>query len=522
MKHLPLDVSTLKMMIERDYVYIDKTEHIFNLFNKGNRFYFLSRPRRFGKTLLISTLKEFFLGNKNLFKDLWVGESVEYQWPQYPVIHLDFSTIANKTEAFFDASLSLELKTIATSYGIDVSAAQSSNDKLKILVRTLAQKNEVVLLIDEYDYPLLCNLEFPIVANALQNMMRNFYSMIKALDPHLRAVFITGVSKFSKTSIFSGMNNVNDITLKPEGATLLGYTESEIRCFLQPHLEDFAKVKNLSVDTIMQEMQAWYNGYRFSENDETAKMYNPFSVLHCLQNKQFKNYWFETGTPGFLVHLLKKQYQFIENIENIELSGSSLGTFDINDMPIIPILFQTGYLTIQHYNKELDKYTLSYPNHEVAESFKKYLVSALSHTDIVGVEASIYQIKHALEICNIDLFCNTLRSLFANIPYLLHIPEEKYYHSLFQFMLDLMGLEAQSEIMTSKGRIDLVVQVKSTVFIFEIKFKDSAENALKQILEKRYYEKYTAGGKKIVLIGLSFHYKDKTLNIDWVNQEMAS
>lgn len=519
MKHLPIDVSTFQIMMNHDYVYIDKTEQIYNLFNKGIRYYFLSRPRRFGKTLLISTLKDFFSGNKNLFKTLWIEKETNYEWPIHPVIHLDFSTLDSETEVTFKDSLIWELSRIANLYDLDISSAPTLNSKLKMLITTLSKKNQVVILIDEYDYPLLRNLSDPKKAKSIQKLMSGFFAAIKGTDAHLRAIFITGVTKFSKTSIFSGMNNLNDISLKPEAATLLGYTEKELHDYLKPYLIEFSKSLHCTFEEITHKMRNWYNGYRFTDLNHDYKVYNPYSVLYSLHDKKFQNYWFETGTPSFLIHLIKMEPSVLQNIENVELSADSLGAFEIDSLPLIPILFQTGYLTIHDYNKELSKFRFSYPNQEVRISFNKHLLSAFTNSNAIIVEESISHIRQALDSNDVNLFCETIKALFANIPYPLHIPSEKYYHSLFQFMLDLLGFDVQSEIMTNKGRIDLIITIPNRIFLFEIKFNHSGQTALKQIRNRHYYEKYLLHNKPLTLIGLSFNYQNKNLQMDWVSEE---
>lgn len=511
MKKLPVDVSSFKHMITEDYLYIDKTEYIYNLVTKG-RFYFLSRPRRFGKSLLISTLKELFSNNRSLFTNLWIDKS-DYAWQEFPVINLNFSFLSIENSHELKISLEWALDSIAIEFGIDVSKAPSPGLKLEMLVKALSQKNKVVILVDEYDYPLINAIENKKVAEANRKVLKNLFSAIKGLDEYLRAIFITGVSKFSKTSIFSGLNNLDDLSLDPLADCLLGYTPQELNHYFSTHIQELAKTENQPIATIQLEIQRWYNGYRFSKDPSTV--YNPFSVLYCLKKKNFENYWFESGTPSFLIELLKQNYSSLEFIEQIELSSDSLGTFDVGHLPIIPILFQTGYLTIHDYDKVTKKYKLGYPNYEVKESFKKYLLAAGTHSDIPTVESTVSQLSFALNTDNIELFCSLLKSLFAHIPYHLHIPQERYYHSLIQLLASLLGLEAQSEIVTDKGRIDFVITTKAYVYIFEFKFAQDADRALKQIDTRKYYERYETSKKNIVLIGLSFNKGKKGLTIEY-------
>jgi hypothetical protein len=501
MKKLPIDVSTFKIMIDEDYLYVDKTEQIYKAIVQEGRYFFLSRPRRFGKSLLLSTLKEIFLAQRELFRELWIYKS-SYEWIEYPVIYLNFSDLSIETSQELKISLSWALEESAQEYEVDISSAPLLGTKLKSLVKSLALRNKVVILIDEYDYPLINNLHNLRIAEANRRVLRNFFSVIKSMDAYLRAIFITGVTKFSKTSIFSGLNNLNDLSLDPIASTLLGYTEEEITSNFSDYSNLMAEHEGTTRDKIEQEIQLWYNGYRFSR--EPSKVYNPFSVLYCLKKQDFENYWFESGTPSFLVELLSNKPESLENIENIELSSDSLGAFDVEDLPLITVLFQTGYLTIRDYDKAIKKYKLGYPNLEVRESFKKYLLAAFAKSDIPTVETVLSQLTQAIVNDTIELFCTTLQSLFAHIPYQLHIPQECYYHSLLQLLGSLLGMDIQSEVSTDKGRIDLVLTTKTHIYIFEFKLNAEPATALRQIEERRYYEKYLIDKKKITLVGVAF------------------
>lgn len=519
LQKLPIDVSAFDIMRADNYLYIDKTEIIHDLVTAG-RFYFLSRPRRFGKSLFLSTLQELFEGNKKLFKDLWIGKENRYDWAAYPVIYLNFSDLDIATSHELKMSLSWKLNAIAKKHGIDVKDAPSPGLKIDMLVQELFKKNSVVILIDEYDYPLINNLDNLTVAKENRKVLKNFFSVVKSLDKYLRAIYITGVTKFSKTSIFSGLNNLNDLTTDPRAANLLGYTQYEIDTYFAPYIKKQADYEDLDENTIKQEMKKWYNGYRFSRED--IKIYNPFSILYYLEKKELDNYWFESGTPGFLIELLTTQYEDLENLEKAQLSTRSLGTFDIESLPIITILFQSGYLTINSYNRITKKYTLTYPNAEVRESFKSYLLAAFSHETIPTVEKSISELGNALERHKVQEFCIILQSLLAQIPYQLHIKQERYYHSLFQLICSMLDINAQSEVSTNKGRIDLTIETKKHVYIFEIKLNESADKALQQIENRRYYERYIPKKKKITMVGLSFSRKNKNegLILDWKIKEL--
>ena len=373
-------------------------------------------------------------------------------------------------------TLSYTLQTTAESQGIDVSMAPSPGLKLKKLVTELAKRNRVVVLIDEYDYPILSALDTPIIAEENRKVLKDFFSVLKSLDGYLRAIFVTGITKIAKTSIASGLNNLNDLTMDTAAATLLGYTEEEIIRFFSPYIEIIAQERNQTFEDVFQEMNYWYSGYRFSAKE--IKVYNPYSVLNYLFQKEQHNYWLETGTPTFLIPLLRTQYRSLDNLKTVELSSEALGTMEVADIPAIPLLYQTGYLTISAYDEKAKLYTLEYPNAEIKVTFNKYLLMSLAQTNLPTIESTISQLKHALNDTNIPLFCTILQSLFAHIPYSLDAKDEQFYHKFFQLLCNLFAIDAQSEVLTDKGRIDMVATTATHIFIFEFKLHADAQAAL--------------------------------------------
>jgi len=518
-KKLPVDVSNFPTMIEDGYLYIDKTQIIHHLITK-RRLYFLSRPRRFGKSLLISTLKELFSGNKKLFKDLWIGKHSDYVWIEYPVLDFDFSNLSFNTAQEFEISFSEALDDLAQIYTIDLTGKKLLGSKLKKLIIELAKKNKIVVLIDEYDAPLLANLNNLNSATSIQKVMKNIFNILKSMDGkgYIKAMFVTGVTKFSKTTLFSGFNNLNDMTLEPETATLLGYTKDELLKNFNKHAKEFAQNNNITIQETFNTIQEFYNGYRFSRDENTV--FNPYSVLNCFDKNNISNYWLNTGTPGFLIELLKKQYDNIQKLETYEVDEAFLGTFEIGELPIIPILFQAGYLTIDTYNKIEQTYTLKFPNREVRDAFEKYILAALVDSSARDITQQISQFKQALEANDIEDFCSMLKSMLAGIPSYLHIKQEAYYHSLFHIIINLLGFKGESEVITDKGRIDIVIDTKSRIFIFEFKLNSRAKYALNQILNRQYHEKYKRFKKPISLVGLSFNVKTKTLLFDWLKKDL--
>jgi hypothetical protein len=320
----------------------------------------------------------------------------------------------------------------------------------------------VVILIDEYDKPILDHLDNTKRALAQRKVLKSFYDALKSLDASMRAVFITGVSKFSKTSIFSGLNNLEDISDDPEVATLLGYTESEIKDYFPEYKQQIARANNLSDNQLMLRIKDWYNGYQFSK--EPVKVYNPFSLVRLFDKKEFKNYWFESGTPTFLVELLKKNPDELQHIEQKAFTTRALGTFDIEDIHLATLLYQTGYLTIADYDEQYKMYKLTFPNQEVRESLSILEMGVLTYKKTEIVEADVYSIKQALDHKDLETFFIALRSLFAGIPHHIHLNNEAYYHSLFHVLVNALGVNTQSEIATSIGRIDLTLITQKYIY----------------------------------------------------------
>jgi hypothetical protein len=515
-KKLPRDISDFQIMMTEDYVYVDKTKYIYDLITTG-RLYFLSRPRRFGKSLLISTLEHIFSGNKELFHDLWIGKHSDYTWPKHPVIHLDFSSLENETAEILKGSLSSYLSEIAQDYGLELKETLLAN-KTRELVKKLAQKNKVVFLIDEYDYPLLEHLTEPKTAKAIRDILRTFFTVIKSLEgKYMRFVFITGITKFSKASLFSGMNNLYDISLDLEVATMLGYTKDEIKHNFASALALFAKTNNRDEDALLKEMETWYDGYLFSGSPAAEKVYNPFSIIYCLYKQQFDNYWFKSATPTFLIELIKKHYYAPEyfHFTDVKLSSDILETFDIDAVPpLYTLLFQAGYLTIKSFDATRRAYTHTCPNEEVRLSSALYLLMIITNKNKQEMNDATFALRQALEEHALDTFCSQLRSLLASIPYNLYANKEAYFHSLLYLVVRLLDLDVKPEESTNKGRIDLVVTTTKNIYLFELKYNATAQEAIEQIQNKRYYEKYLGKNKPITLIGLSFNYEDKAIALD--------
>ena len=508
MKKLPIGIQTFSEIIEKNYVYVDKTAQIYEIVSTG-QYYFFSRPRRFGKSLLVSTLAELFSGNRDLFRGL-VIDSLSWDWKQHSVIQVSFASIAYETPDSLKNGIKLRLQDIAKASHISLPEITSTDPgrMLQVLTKELYEKTsqQVVLLIDEYDYAILRHVHNPPVADQIREVLMGFYGVIKDLDPYLRFVFLTGVSKFSKTAIFSGLNNLQDLTLDERAASLLGYTQQEIVVSFPEYLELANKKLQVSSEQLIAMIRDWYDGYSFTREPRESKneMYNPFSVLNFLQKKDFSNYWFESGTPTFLINLIKKNDYPVQDFENTEATDAELGTFDIHNISLKTLLFQTGYLTIDHYIAADRYYVLRYPNKEVIYSLTEYIFASITNGEKIYLIKVVSALKKSLDTKNSEQLLEALSRLYALVPYTLHIGEEKYYQTIFYLILKLAGADIIVEEATNIGRIDAVLETAKEIFIIEFKINTTAKKAIQQIVDRNYAQKYQGQGKRITAVGIAF------------------
>ncbi len=518
MKSLPIGISTLKFIIEDDFVYVDKTGIIWPLVKNQGRF-FLSRPRRFGKSLLVDTLKELFEGNEPLFQNLAIHD--HWDWSKkYPVVKIDFAGGFLRSEEDFENKLIPALVRIAEGYDIKLTNRGLSN-RLSELIQKLYKKTgcPVVFLVDEYDKPLLDNIEDQEKAALMRDLLKEFYSPIKELDGMLQFVFLTGVSKFSKVSIFSGINNLKDITLDPNYATVCGYTQGDLETDFAEHLE--------GVD--WERLKCWYNGYNFLGD----AVYNPFDILLFIsENKHFRNFWFETGTPSFLVKLMQKNRYFLPDLDGLEAGEELLSTFEIESMEPITLLFQSGYLTIkeQTFFRERQLYTLGFPNMEVKNAFSDYLVGA--YTGVVQEKVRLGNAAYgALLAGEIPELEAALRRLFAGVPWRNFtnndiVDYEGYWASVLYAFFVSLTCEVIPEDITNQGQADMTVKLENMIYVMEIKVIEgelppgSPNQALEQIKARNYAEKYRGRpGARVFELGLVFSQKKRNLvQFDYAEQ----
>lgn len=500
---LPIGLQDFNEVIGGGYLYVDKTQYIHRLLTSG-KYYFLSRPRRFGKSLTLSTISYLYRGRRDLFQGLWL----EGQWDwgkTQPVVHISFSSIGHRTLGL-EAAIAAELRSISQRMGIALQE-QKIDRQFHELLRQLAQRDgKVVLLIDEYDKPLIDFLDDLPQAQANQQILKIFYSVIKDSDAYLEFMLITGVSKFSKVSIFSDLNHLYDLTFVREAAALVGYTQAELEQYFEPYMAEVEAYQGMGRPALLEKVRAWYNGYSW---DGRTRVYNPFSILCFFREGDFRNFWFETGTPTVLLKLLKEQHLY--KLDNLEASERSFASYDIESLQVVPILFQTGYLTIKAKDG-LGTYTLDYPNAEVREALLEYIISDLRHTQTPFSTPLVVDLYKAFAANDLERVITLVKSIFKSIPSQIFIANaEHYYHSLIYLVFFYLGLYTESEVNTSDGRLDCVVKTPAHIYVIEFKLDKSAGAALRQIKDKGYAERYRADPREKVLVGINFSSATKTV-----------
>jgi hypothetical protein len=507
---LPIGLQDFRGLRQDGYLYVDKTRHIHRLITEG-KYYFLSRPRRFGKSLLLSAIKEVFLGSRWLFEGLWIVD--EWDWSQrFPVVHVSFSSLGYK-EIGLEASLLRMLDDEAAKQGVSLEGQGLGYRFKELLQKTAETHGPVVLLIDEYDKPLIDYLDKESLPTALahQKLLKSFYSVLKDSDAHLRLLFITGVSKFSRVGVFSDLNNLRDITFSPVYNTITGITQDELEAYFGQEMDAIAEAQAHLPATLRAAIKTWYNGYSW---DGLAFVYNPFSLLSYFADRQFQNFWFTTGTPTFLINLLKERVLY--DLTEIQTGPSSFESYDLERLDTVPLLFQTGYLTIKQYDADFGLYTLSYPNKEVRDSMLQYLLAAFRHTEIHTSTPAVVQLYRAFYADDLPKVIELVNSMFQSVPYpIFHQNTENLYHALVHLMFTYLGVYTQSEVNTASGRVDCVVQTPTHVYLLEFKLDHPAAEGLQQIVDKDYAAPYRALGKKMTGVGVRFGSAEKKV-VEWV------
>ena len=529
MKKMPLGMQTFRKIVEGNYVYVDKTQHIYNLLNDASC-YFLSRPRRFGKSLLLDTIAEVFSGDKELFKGLFIYDS-DYSFEKHPVLRFDMSNIAGGTPERLEAELLFELSVCAEAEGFTINQG-SPSAAFKTLIRKLSDKysQRVVVLIDEYDKPILDQINNPKVAELSRAVLRGFYGVLKSMDPHLSFTFITGVTKFTKTSVFSGLNNLSDITLSQKYANICGIEVNNLGKHFSEHIDALNSLSEFDdVTNLHDEILSWYDGYSW---DGQTRVINPFSLLSFFSAERFSSFWYASGTPKFLLDLIKKRPRGYTDLMNLEIGEWSLDTFDIHAIEVEPLLFQTGYLTIKEIppKQRPPSYLLKIPNNEVRIAFNLHILAEFTESGATFAETSHRKISKALKEGNLQAFLEILRALFASIPYEIHIGKEAYYRSIFYAIMNLLGFDVDAEVSVSRGRIDATLELEDKVYVFEFKyehcppdassdekrelFDKTLNNGMKQLIDRGYAKKFESSGKQIYQAAFAFLGRDDIEMID--------
>ena len=505
----PIGIQSFENIRKEGYLYVDKTALVYQLVQTG-KYYFLSRPRRFGKSLLLSTLQAYYEGKKELFEGLAMA-SLEKDWKTYPVLLLDLNAQRYDSVDSLTSILNDTLCEWERLYGTQESETTLSL-RFKGVIQRAAEKTgrNVVVLIDEYDKPMLQAIHNKELQSSYRNILKAFYGVLKSKDAYLQFALLTGVTKFSKVSVFSDLNNLMDISMDNRYATICGITEQELVTDLGEYIRDLSETLQMSYEDLLRELQERYDGYHFVENSEG--LYNPFSLLNTFARKKLGNYWFETGTPTYLVELLKENHYPLEHLTYEQATADTLTGIDTVDSSPIPVLYQSGYLTIKDYDPEFETYTLGFPNKEVEEGFTRFLLPYYAHIPSGSSAFHIVNFVKEVRSGDIDGFMKRLQSFFSDTPYELVRDLELHYQNVLFIIFRLVGFYTQAEYHTSEGRVDLVIRTDQFIYVMEFKLDGTAEEALQQIEEKQYALPFASDPRRLFKVGVNF--SNATQNIE--------
>ena len=511
-KIYPIGIQNFEKIRNDGYLYIDKTALMYQMVKTGS-YYFLSRPRRFGKSLLISTLEAYFQGKKELFTGLAV-ERLEKDWIKYPILHLDLNIEKYDTPESLDNILEKSLTAWEKLYGAEPSERSFSLRFAGIIERACKQAGQrVVILVDEYDKPMLQAIGNEKLQKQFRDTLKPFYGALKTMDGYIKFAFLTGVTKFGKVSVFSDLNNLDDISMRKDYVEICGVSDQELHENLDIELHEFAETQGLSYDKLCTKLKEYYDGYHFTHN--SIGIYNPFSLLNAFKYKEFGSYWFETGTPTYLVKLLKKHHYDLERMAHEETDAQVLNSIDSESTNPIPVIYQSGYLTIKGYDERFGIYRLGFPNREVEEGFIRFLLPFYANVNKVESPFEVQKFVREVETGDYDSFFHRLQSFFADTTYEVIREQELHYENVLFIVFKLVSFYTKVEYHTNNGRVDLILQTDKFIYIMEFKLNGTAEEALQQINNKRYALPFEADGRKLFKIGINF--SEKTRNIEkWV------
>ena len=519
----PVGIQDFEKLRQKGAIYVDKTDLMYQLVQKD--YVFLSRPRRFGKSLLSSTLKYYFQGRKDLFQRLAI-EQLEKEWVQYPVLHFDLSTAKNRDLAGIRSELDSQLRPYEAQWGIKADTGKDAGQRLAVLIRKLHEQTGIktVVIIDEYDAPMLDVLHDNERIAEVRKIMQEFYAPLKACDADLRFVFITGITKFSQLSIFSVINNLTNVSMQPEYSAICGITENELHTVFEEDIAMLAEEYECSPEDMRRRLKEQYDGYHFS--GKSADIYNPFSVLKAFAQKEIKDYWFESGTPTYLINQMRHFHMDILSLDNVSATAADFDQPTEGMTNALPLLYQSGYLTIKNYNRALGQYTLGIPNNEVRVGLTANLLPLYTYPNTYRSSSFAMQFHEAIYYENLEKAMVALRAYLAGIPYpeggkeILEDMEkcEYYYETIFYLIFSFMNRHIQTQVKTCRGRADMVMYTAKAIYVFELKMNKPAQEALDQIDGKGYMVPFTADGRKLVKCGISFSTKTRTIE-EWMIKE---
>lgn len=509
-KKYPLGIQTFSEIAKGNYYYADKTDVVYRLVHYA-KYHFLSRPRRFGKSLFVSTLQAYFEGRKELFKGLAI-EQLEQEWTEYPVIHLDLSGGKYYSIENLHDILNMILLRQEEKYGIENNKSQAYSARLTHILETAIQKTgkQVVVLIDEYDSPMHDSMSDKVLQEKIRNIMRDFFSPLKEQEKNLRFVLITGISKFSQLSIFSELNNIKNISMKDEYSDICGITKEQLLTDFKDGIEAMAAHNSLTFNETVEKLKEHYDGYHFTPN--SPDIFNPYSIINALDDRDFNSYWFTSGTPTFLIELLQKNGIDMLLLDNLWARDNrfDVPTDSITDP--IPVLYQSGYLTIKEYNSKLRMYRLGFPNEEVRQGFSESLYRYYAPTMMGELDTVVYKYREKVLLENdIEAFLPYLQTFYDKFPYTIINNNERHYQAVMFTIFSMLGADVKVEEPTPDGRIDMVLKTDTAIYVFELKYNKSADVAIQQIKQKDYAKIYAGDGRKIVKVGLNFSEDRRSL-----------
>lgn len=514
-KLYPIGMQTFSEIREEDFLYVDKTEYIYRMTHTSGKYFFLSRPRRFGKSLLVSTMQSYFEGKKELFKGLAV-EKLEKEWTEYPVLHFDMSGGKHMEPEQLELYLGYILEDQEKKWGINEPRI-GANNRLIDLINTAYEKSgkQVVVLIDEYDAPMHDSMKDKDLQDKIRDIMRNFFSPLKSEEDNLHFVFLTGISKFSQLSIFSELNNITNISMWDKYSSICGISKEELLENFHDDIEELAQANDMNYEEALAELRYNYDGYHFS--GKGADMYNPYSMFNCLETHEFDSYWFSTGTPTFLIELLQEKNVDMLQLDDIWTTSDRFDTPTEKIVDPVPVLYQSGYLTIKSYNRLAKLYKLAFPNEEVRKGFSNSLFRYYA-PDGMGDRDAIYMAWAKNFILsaedNMEAFLPHLQTFYKKFPYTLVNNNERHYQAVLYTILLILGCDVTPEVPTSDGRIDMVLKTKRSIYVLELKYKKDAEAAMEQIDSKDYLAAFADDSRKKYKVGINFSEDRRSID-DW-------